>query len=90
MNVVILIRHITIIDKNYGEVRSMPEFCYDYDTFVKLGGWIEHTTRVENVVNIARMHKDFNCLYSGLLKNLSAHSRDFSHELAASLSSFFQ
>ena len=25
-----------------------------------------------------------------ILKNLSAHSRDFSHELAASLSSFFQ
>lgn len=52
MNVVILIRHITVIDKSYGEVRSMPEFCYDYDTFVKLGGWIEHTTRIENVVNM--------------------------------------
>ena len=60
MNVVILIRHITVIDKSYGEVRSMPEFCYDYDTFVKLGGWIEHTTRIENVVNIDRMNKNFN------------------------------
>ena len=45
MNVVILIRHITVIDKSYGEVRSMPEFCYDYDTFVKLGGWIEKSSR---------------------------------------------
>ena len=72
MNVVILIRHITIIDKNYGEVRSMPEFCYDYDTFVKLGGWIEHTTRIENVVNIDRMNKNFNYLYSDLLRNNKA------------------
>lgn len=72
MNVVILIRHITVIDKSYGEVRSMPEFCYDYDTFVKLGGWIEHTTRIENVVNIDRMNKNFNYLYSDLLRNNKA------------------
>lgn len=72
MNVVILIRHIAVIDDGYGEVRSMPEFCYDYDTFVKLGGWIEHVTRVENVVNIDRMHKDFNCLYSNLLNDNKA------------------
>lgn len=69
MNVVILIRHITVIDNGYGEVRNMPEFCYDYDTFVKLGGWIEHTKRDKNVVNIDRMHKDFNCLYSNLLND---------------------
>lgn len=68
-DVVILIRHITVVDDGYGEVRSMPEFCYDYDTFIKLGGWIEHITRDENVVNIDRINKDFNCLYINLLND---------------------
>lgn len=68
-DVVILIRHIAVIDDGYGEVRSMPEFCYDYDTFVKLGGWIEHITRDENVVNIDRINKNFNCLYINLLND---------------------
>ena len=59
-DVVILIRHITVVDDTYGEIRSMPEFCYDYDTFVKLGGWMEYVTRDENVVNIDRVYKNFN------------------------------
>lgn len=68
-NVVILIRHITVIENGYEEIRSMPEFCYDYDTFVKLGGWMEYITRTENVVNINRVNKDFNQLYPHLLKD---------------------
>lgn len=68
-NVVILIRHITVVDNNYGEIRNIPEFCYHYDTFVKLGGWIEHVTKAKNIVNIDRIHKDFNCLYSDLLND---------------------
>lgn len=73
--VVILIRHITVVDEGYEEVRSMPEFCYDYNTFVKLGGWIEHITGNENVVNIDRMHKDFNYLYPNLFNdtNIQIH-----------------
>jgi len=66
-DVVILIRHITVVDDGYGEVRDMPEFCYDYDTFVKLGGWIEYVIRDENVVTVDRINKDFNYLYSNLL-----------------------
>lgn len=68
-DVVILIRHITVVDDTYGEIRSMPEFCYDYDTFVKLGGWMEYVTRDENVVNIDRVYKNFNCLYPNLLND---------------------
>lgn len=68
-NVVILIRHITVVDNNYGEIRNIPEFCYNYDTFVKLGGWIEHVTKAKNIVNVDRIHKDFNCLYSDLLND---------------------
>lgn len=71
-DVVILIRHITVVDDAYGEVRSMPEFYYDYDTFVKLGGWIEHVTRNENVVNIDRVKKDFKCLFPELLNDNKA------------------
>lgn len=66
-DVVILIRHITVVDGTYGEVRNMPEFCYNYDTFIKLGGWIEYITRDENVVNIDRFNKNFNDLYPSLL-----------------------
>lgn len=68
-DVVILIRHITVIDDEYGEVRRMPEFCFDYETFVKLGGWIEHITRDKNEVNIDRINKNFNCLYINLLND---------------------
>ena len=69
-DVVILIRHITVIDDGHVEVRRMPEFCYDYKTFVDLGGWIEHITRLdENVVKIDRVKKDFNCLYPNLLND---------------------
>lgn len=68
-DVVILIRHITVVDGAYGEVRNMPEFCYDYDTFVKLGGWMEHITRDKNVVNIDRFNKNFNELYPCLLND---------------------
>lgn len=68
-NVVILIRHITVVDDDYQEVRNMPEFCYDYNTFIKLGGWIEHITGDENVVNIDRINKDFNYLYPNLLND---------------------
>lgn len=69
-NVVILIRHVTVIDDGYAEIRNMPEYCYDYDTFVKLGGWIEHITRKENVVNIVRINEDFNHLYANLLNDI--------------------
>ena len=62
-NIVILIRHITVVDDDYGEIRDMPEFCYDYDTFIKLGGWIEHVIRDRNCVNIDRINKSFNCLH---------------------------
>lgn len=65
--VVILIRHITIIDAQYRKIRSMPEYYYDYKTFVKLGGWIDCITKKENVVNTVRLNKDFNCLYPNLL-----------------------
>lgn len=68
-NVVILIRHVTVVDSTYEEIRSMPEFCYDYDTFVKLGGWVEHVTRFENGINIDRLNKDFNNLYPALLND---------------------
>lgn len=68
-DVVILIRHITVVDGAYGEVRNMPEFCYDYDTFVKLGGWMENITRDKNVVNIDRFNKKFNELYPRLLND---------------------
>lgn len=68
-DVVILIRHITVVDGAYGEVRNMPEFCYDYDTFVKLGGWMENITRDKNVVNIDRFNKNFNELYPCLLND---------------------
>ena len=68
-DVVILIRHITVVDDTYEEIRSMPEFCYDYVTFVKLGGWIEHATRIKNVVNIDRVNKNFNDLYPNLLND---------------------
>ena len=67
--VVILIRHITVVDDTYEEIRSMPEFCYDYDTFVKLGGWIEYVTRTKNAVNIDRVNKNFNDLYPNLLND---------------------
>lgn len=69
-SVVILIRHVTVIDDGYVEIRNMPEYCYDYDTFVKLGGWIEHITRKENVVNIVRINEDFNHLYANLLNDI--------------------
>lgn len=69
-NVVILIRHVTVVDDGYIEIRNMPEYCYDYNTFVKLGGWIEHITRKENVVNIVRINEDFNHLYINLLNDI--------------------
>jgi hypothetical protein len=69
-NVVILIRHVTVVDDGYEEIRNMPEYCYDYDTFVKLGGWIDHITRRENVVNIIRINKNFNHLYVNLLNDI--------------------
>ena len=28
-NVVILIRHVTVVDDGYVEIRNMPEYCYD-------------------------------------------------------------
>ena len=68
-DVVILIRHITVIDGGYGEVRNMPEFYYDYDTFVKLGGWVEYITKNKNAVKIDRIDKNFNDLYSWLLND---------------------
>lgn len=68
-DVVILIRHITVVDDKYEEVRNIPEFCYDYDTFVKLGGWMECITKNKNVVNIDRFNKNFNELYPTLLSN---------------------
>lgn len=66
-DVVLLIRHITVVDDTYIEIRSMPEFYYDYDTFIKLGGWIEHVTRSENVVNVNRLNKTFSDLFPNLL-----------------------
>lgn len=66
-NVVILIRHITVVDDGYGEVRDMPEFCYDYDTFCKLGGRVEHVTKKENAINIDKIDEDFNELFPNLL-----------------------
>lgn len=69
-SVVILIRHVTVVDDGYIEIRNMPEYCYDYNTFVKLGGWIEHITRKENVVNIVRINEDFNHLYTNLLNDI--------------------
>lgn len=68
-DVVILIRHITVIDGEYGEVRNMPEFYYDYDTFVKLGGWVEYIKKNKNTVKIDRVDKNFNDLYSSLLND---------------------
>lgn len=70
-DVVILIRHMTIIDDGYVEIRNMPEFYYDYDTFIKLGGWIEHITGNENVINIDRISEKFNSLYSDLLNDVN-------------------
>ncbi len=66
-NVVILIRHITVVDDGYCEVRNMPEFCYNYDTFIKLGGRVEHVTKKENAINIDKIGEDFNELFSNLL-----------------------
>lgn len=68
-DVVILIRHVTVIDEEYGQVRDMPEFCYDYDTFIKLGGRIEYITRNENIVTIDTVKKEFNELYPNLLND---------------------
>lgn len=68
-DVVILIRHITVIDNTYEEIRSMPEFYYDYNTFIKLGGWIEHITKTENAINIDRIHENFTDLFPNLLSD---------------------
>ena len=70
-DVVILIRHITVIDDGYGEVRIMPEFCYDYNTFINLGGRIECITKDENIINIDRINENFNSLYPILLNDTS-------------------
>lgn len=66
-DVVIMVRHITVIDNNYVEIREMPEYCYDFDTFIALGGWIECIIREENVVDINRIHDDFNHMFPQLL-----------------------
>lgn len=70
-NVVILIRHITVVDDGYGVVRDMPEFCYNYDIFIKLGGRIEYVSKKENAINMNRINEDFNELFSNLLVNNS-------------------
>lgn len=76
-NVVIMIRHVAIIDDDYAEIRKMPEYCYDYETFVSLGGWMEYGT-VSQVANEISpiIDKDFDYLFPELLnkdKNEDIH-----------------
>lgn len=91
--VVILLRHITVIDKDYAEVRKIPEFCYDYDTFKKLSGRIEIIAKKRDIegqlseveINEYDSENGFNGLYPSLLvgdKNAQINITPFPELLA--------
>lgn len=72
-DVVILIRHISIIDETCMEIRNMPEFYYDYETFCKLGGYIDYVVRTDNTVNIERFNERFSVLFPNMEEEDQIH-----------------
>lgn len=65
-DVAILIHRLTTLEADCYEIDPVPEFCYDYDTFVKLGGWIEQI----NDDHTDKITTDFGFLCNRLLEGL--------------------